>query len=64
MVSVKTRKIKKVKEETKLSFHYYVNPYGWIIFFDKEGGGINQGVTINHIPYSNSAILQINNVTF
>ena len=52
-ISTRGSKMKEVNEETKLSFHYYKNPYGWIIFFNKQQGGVSETATINHIPYSN-----------
>jgi len=37
-------------EEATLKFHYYRNPYGWIIFFSAHNGKNRVGTHINHIP--------------
>jgi len=37
-------------DEVKLSFHYYRNPKGWIVFFQAKNENGRSGATINHIP--------------
>ncbi|MGE0560986.1 MAG: hypothetical protein AB7O47_04175 [Flavobacteriales bacterium] len=38
--------------EINLSFYYYKNPYGWVIFFGAKGNdGIRNGASINYVPY-------------
>ena len=38
-------------KEVKLSFHYYKNPYGWIIFFRAIGENNRIATHINYIPF-------------
>ncbi len=37
--------------ETELSFHYYRNPKGWILFFGAKNEQESAGISINHIPF-------------
>jgi len=41
----------KTSEEVELSFHYYQNPYGWVLFLKAKNEKESIGATINHIPF-------------
>lgn len=59
LASLKDEKIKRFNdnldcdEELELSFHYYQNPYGWVIFFKAQAqdDACKSGATINYIPF-------------
>ncbi len=38
-------------KEVTLKFHYYKNPYGWIIFFNADNGTEGIATHINYIPF-------------
>ena len=38
-------------EEIELSFHYYKNPYGWVLFLRAKSEKESTGMMINHIPF-------------
>ncbi|MGB1241871.1 MAG: hypothetical protein ACPG49_05080 [Chitinophagales bacterium] len=45
------KKLEGNMEEMELSFHYYANPKGWIVFFQAKNENGRSGATINHIPF-------------
>lgn len=53
-------------KELNLSFYYYKNPYGWIIYFGAKGHDISNGACINEVPYEklNSEQKQISLVVY
>jgi len=39
------------EEEIELSFHYYKNPYGWVLFFNAKNEKESIGKIVNYIPF-------------